>query len=151
MWFNSFTDDAAKAQKEEILCPRQGSSPGISVQVQGVRALFVFLCCLPQIAPTEHLTMGRWILLPLLCPAWQSHAQPENLLLCSDLPGSSFLGFCKSQFSGLVPRPHHLLVAFVGTKAVYSCQCQAYRTHTKVGLLWRPEVHFLKLYLHSPL
>lgn len=96
--------------------------------------------------------MERWLILPLLCPAWQSHVEPSSAwehfyhiqaMLRSSWVFSSPGRFCKSQLIHPIPSLHLLLAAYVWTQAVYSRQSPSYRhtllPHTKLSTFakWR--------------
>ena len=94
-----------------------------------VKALSSLLHCLLQTANNEHITMERWLILPLLSPAWQSHAEPcsekisTTFRQCLDLPESSLLhtDFVHPNSYTLF-RLHLFLAASISTQVVYSCQ-----------------------------
>lgn len=94
-----------------------------------VKALSSLLHCLLQTANNEHITMERWLILPLLSPAWQSHAEPSSEKIsttfrqCLDLPGSCPLhtDFVHPNLYTLF-RLHLFLAASISTQVVYSCQ-----------------------------
>lgn len=73
--------------------------------------------------------MERWLILPLLSPAWQSHAEPSSEKIsttfrqCLDLPGSCPLhtDFVHPNSYTLF-RLHLFLAASISTQVVYSCQ-----------------------------
>lgn len=78
--------------------------------------------------------MERWLILPVLSPAWQSHAEassekiPTTFRQCLDLPGSSLLHTDSVHpNSYTLFRLHLFLAASVSTQAVYSCQHLSYR------------------------